>query len=115
MTKNIIVFIGDGMGIQTHTLARIYKGQSRQGVSGEEASLAWETFPSMGLLKVRPMFIEPAKGGQSPEIMGTEVQTKRRTFERRFLSTAVAGNLNCKMGMLKIFEFSCSWHPYGAS
>ena len=55
------------------------------------------------------------KGGQSPEIMGTEVQTKRRTFERRFLSTAVAGNLNCKMGMLKIFEFSCSWHPYGAS
>ena len=23
--KNVIIFVGDGMGIQTHTLARIYK------------------------------------------------------------------------------------------
>ena len=58
--KNVVLFVGDGMGLNTVTAARIYKGQSRQGVSGEEASLAWETFPSMGLLKVRPMFIEPA-------------------------------------------------------
>ena len=50
MTKNIIVFIGDGMGIQTHTLARIYKGQQR-GEPGEEGSLAWERFPTTGLLK----------------------------------------------------------------
>ena len=25
--KNVIIFVGDGMGIQTHTLARIYKVQ----------------------------------------------------------------------------------------
>ena len=23
--KNVIIFVGDGMGIQTHTMARIYK------------------------------------------------------------------------------------------
>ena len=33
--KNVIIFIGDGMGINTHTGARIYKGQ-KNGKSGEE-------------------------------------------------------------------------------
>ena len=58
--KNVVLFVGDGMGLNTVTAARIYKGQSRQGVSGEEASLAWERFPSMGLLKVRSMPTDPA-------------------------------------------------------
>ena len=35
--KNVILFIGDGMGISTLTAARIFEGQSR-GESGEEAS-----------------------------------------------------------------------------
>ena len=26
--KNVIIFVGDGMGVQTHTASRIYKGQS---------------------------------------------------------------------------------------
>jgi alkaline phosphatase len=32
------------MGVQTHTAARIYKGQ-KQGRSGEEEILVWEKFP----------------------------------------------------------------------
>ena len=48
--KNIIIFIGDGMGVNTHTAARIYKGQ-KNGGSGEEAILAWETFPYTGQSK----------------------------------------------------------------
>ena len=73
--KNVIIFVGDGMGIQTHTMARIYKvtalikpvwriniiinininilhiqGQLR-GETGEESQLAWETFPYSGLIK----------------------------------------------------------------
>ena len=50
--KNVIIFVGDGMGIQTGTMARIYKGQ-KMGKSGEESVLEWEKFPTTGLSKVR--------------------------------------------------------------
>lgn len=49
--KNVIVFIGDGMGISTITAGRIFDGQ-RQGMSGEEHALAFESFPYTGLVKV---------------------------------------------------------------
>lgn len=48
--KNVIIFIGDGMGVSTITAARIFDGQSR-GESGEENSLAFETFPYVALSK----------------------------------------------------------------
>ncbi|WNO10086.1 alkaline phosphatase [Teredinibacter sp. KSP-S5-2] len=48
--KNVIVFIGDGMGVSTVTAARIFDGQSR-GASGEENVLPFETFPHVGLVK----------------------------------------------------------------
>ncbi|KAJ1519733.1 hypothetical protein ONE63_004989 [Megalurothrips usitatus] len=51
VAKNVIIFIGDGMGVSTTTAARIYKGQ-KQGRAGPEGStLAWERFPSIGLFK----------------------------------------------------------------
>lgn len=43
--KNVVLFVGDGMGINTMTASRIYK-------HGEQGRLAWEAFPHMGLLKV---------------------------------------------------------------
>ncbi|NXC86042.1 PPBI1 phosphatase, partial [Cercotrichas coryphoeus] len=49
--KNIILFMGDGMGLSTMSAARIYKGQLAGG-SGEESVLAMETFPHMALAKV---------------------------------------------------------------
>ena len=49
--KNIIVFVGDGMGVSTHTMSRIYKGQ-KKGRSGEEESLVWEDWDYSGLIKV---------------------------------------------------------------
>ncbi|NXH37985.1 PPBI1 phosphatase, partial [Dicaeum eximium] len=49
--KNIILFMGDGMGLSTVSAARIYKGQLAGG-SGEESVLAMETFPHMALAKV---------------------------------------------------------------
>jgi alkaline phosphatase len=42
--KNVILFIGDGMGITTITAARIYAGQ-RQGLDGESYRLAMEKLP----------------------------------------------------------------------
>ncbi len=51
IAKNVIIFVGDGMGIQTGTMGRIYKGQ-KAGRSGEEERLVWEEFPTTGLSKV---------------------------------------------------------------
>ncbi len=48
--KNVILFIGDGMGITTVTAARILEGQLR-GESGEENSLSFEQFPNVALSK----------------------------------------------------------------
>ncbi len=48
--KNVILFIGDGMGISTITAARIYDGQQNGG-TGEENSLSFEKFPQLALVK----------------------------------------------------------------
>ncbi|XP_028394024.1 alkaline phosphatase-like [Dendronephthya gigantea] len=48
--KNVIFFLGDGMGISTTTAARIFDGQSR-GISGEENVLSWEEFPYTAISK----------------------------------------------------------------
>ena len=48
--KNIILFVGDGMGVTTVTAARIFQGQ-QQGMSGEENSLSFGKFPFVGLSK----------------------------------------------------------------
>lgn len=48
--KNIILFVGDGMGISTLTAARILEGQLR-GESGEENLLSFEAFPYTALIK----------------------------------------------------------------
>lgn len=45
VAKNIILFVGDGMGPSTVTTARIY-------AKGESGYLAFEKFPHIGALKV---------------------------------------------------------------
>lgn len=49
IAKNVIIFVGDGMGITTITSSRIYKG-------GESHKFTFEQFPHIGLLKVRFQF-----------------------------------------------------------
>ncbi len=48
--KNVIVFIGDGMGVSSFTASRIWEGQQR-GEPGEENFLSWEKFPHAALVK----------------------------------------------------------------
>ncbi len=50
--KNVILFVGDGMGIVTLTTARIFEGQSIAGnEGGEEHELFFENFPHTALVK----------------------------------------------------------------
>jgi alkaline phosphatase len=53
--KNVILMVGDGMGISTITAARIFDGQrpidGRAPSSGEENSLAWDRMTNTALVK----------------------------------------------------------------
>ena len=49
-SRNVILFVGDGMGVSTVTAARIFEGQQR-GQSGEENYLSFEEFPHVALVK----------------------------------------------------------------
>jgi len=48
--QNVILFIADGMNIDTITAARIFDGQSR-GESGVENRLSFETFPNSAFVR----------------------------------------------------------------
>jgi alkaline phosphatase len=50
VARNVILFIGDGMGVSTVTAVRILDGQ-RKGMSGEENILPFERFPHVALAK----------------------------------------------------------------
>lgn len=62
--KNVILFVGDGMGISTLTSARIHKGQLA-GNPGEEGYLSFESFPHTALVKTYNV------DAQTPDSAGT--------------------------------------------
>ncbi|WP_444995457.1 alkaline phosphatase [Aliikangiella sp. IMCC44359] len=62
--KNIILFVGDGMGLSTVTAARILDGQNK-GMSGEENNLSFDQFPFAGLAKTYNV------DAQTPDSAGT--------------------------------------------
>ena len=55
LAKNVILFVGDGMGPSTVTATRILKGQLT-GAPGEEGLLEFEKFPNVGVVKVLYMY-----------------------------------------------------------
>ncbi|MEI6897280.1 MAG: alkaline phosphatase [Psychromonas sp.] len=81
--KNIIVFIGDGMGISTLTAARILDGQNKEN-SGEEGLLSFEKFPRTALVKTYNV------DAQTPDSAGT--------------MTAMMSGLKTDMGVLGVAE-----------
>ncbi|XP_071446775.1 alkaline phosphatase-like, partial [Hetaerina americana] len=50
VARNVVLFVGDGMGVSTVTAARILRGQQLGG-SGEDHRLAFEKFPHLALAK----------------------------------------------------------------
>lgn len=48
--RNVILFVGDGMGVSTVTAARVHKGEAAGG-GGEDASLSFESFPNLALAR----------------------------------------------------------------
>lgn len=73
--RNVILFVGDGMGISTVTAARIYAGQV-EGGPGEDHKLSFETLPYLGLAKTYNT------NQQTPDSAGTmtAMMTGRKTL-----------------------------------
>ena len=81
--KNIILFVGDGMGMSTVTAARILAGQM-QGQSGEEYQLSFEKMPFAGLSKTYNT------NQQTPDSAGT--------------ATAMLAGVKTKAGVINVDE-----------
>ncbi len=81
--KNVILFVGDGMGISTITAARILAGQL-EGEMGEEHQLSFETMPFSGFVKTYNV------DAQTPDSAGT--------------MTAMASGVKTDAGVLGIDE-----------
>jgi len=64
VARNVILFVGDGMGVSTVTAARILEGQLR-GMNGEENNLSFDLFPYTGLAKTYNV------DAQTPDSAGT--------------------------------------------
>ncbi|MDF1780870.1 MAG: alkaline phosphatase [Alcanivoracaceae bacterium] len=62
--KNVILFVGDGMGVSTITAARILEGQMK-GMPGEENNLSFDLFPYTGMAKTYNV------DAQTPDSAGT--------------------------------------------
>ncbi|KPZ65355.1 Alkaline phosphatase precursor [Pseudoalteromonas sp. P1-16-1b] len=81
--KNVILFVGDGMGISTITAARILAGQL-QGEMGEDHQLSFETMPYSGFVKTYNV------DAQTPDSAGT--------------MTAMASGVKTDVGVIGIDE-----------
>jgi alkaline phosphatase len=73
--KNVILFVGDGMGISTITAARIYDGQSR-GEPGEENSLSFESFPNVALIKTYSTNQQVPESASTATAMNSGMKTR---------------------------------------
>ncbi|MEI6145220.1 MAG: alkaline phosphatase [Methylococcales bacterium] len=72
--KNVILFVGDGMGISTITASRIYDGQSKGG-KGEENSLVFEYAPYLALSKTYSVDQQTPDSAPTMTAMVTGIKT----------------------------------------
>lgn len=94
--KNVILFIGDGMGISTITAARIHAGQLK-GTDGESYRLAMETLPYAALSKTYSHDAQVSDSASTATAMVAGVKVRSRTLgitkEAAYSNCAsVAGN-----------------------
>lgn len=73
--RNLILFVGDGMGPTTVAAARILEGQQR-GAPGEENLLSFETFPHTGYSKTYNTDLQTPDSAGTMSAMMSGVKTR---------------------------------------
>jgi alkaline phosphatase len=94
--KNVILFVGDGMGVSTLTAARILQGQ-RNNQLGEEGYLSFETFPYSAQVKTYNVDAQTPDSAGTMTAMISGVKTDAGVIGvneniERGVCTTVAGN-----------------------
>ncbi|XP_038075863.1 alkaline phosphatase-like isoform X1 [Patiria miniata] len=79
VAKNVVFFLGDGMGVSTVTAARILKGQN-MGNPGEETVLKWEEFSSVALSKTYGVDKQVVSSGSSATAFFCGVKANNNMF-----------------------------------
>jgi alkaline phosphatase len=77
--KNVILFLGDGMGISTVVASRIYEGQQR-GVDGESNSLSFEKLPWTALSKTYSHDTQVTDSAAGITAITTGVKTRNKVI-----------------------------------
>ena len=77
--RNVILFVGDGMGISTITAARIHAGQLK-GTDGESYRLAMETLPHAALSKTYSHDAQVSDSASTATAMVAGVKVPSRTL-----------------------------------
>lgn len=72
--KNVILFLGDGMGVSTVTAARIFEGQ-QQGRDGERNLLSFEKLPYLAMSKTYSANQQTADSAPTMSAIMTGVKT----------------------------------------
>jgi len=73
--RNVILFLGDGMGGSTVTAARIFAGQ-QAGQPGEDHALSFERFPNVSLVKTYNTDAQVADSAGTMSAIVTGVKTR---------------------------------------
>ncbi|MEY4580395.1 MAG: alkaline phosphatase, placental type [Pseudomonadota bacterium] len=73
--RNVILFVGDGMGVSTITASRILEGQNK-GNPGEENRLSFEEFPYLSLVKTYSVNQQTSDSAPTMTAMVTGAKTK---------------------------------------
>lgn len=86
--KNVILFVGDGMGITTIAAARIFDAQERSKgsdfpLAGEDNSLSFETLPFSALVKTYNTNAQVPDSAGTASAMNTGIKTKIRYINLR--------------------------------
>lgn len=79
IAKNVILFVGDGMGVSTVTAARILRGQLN-GRPGEETILKFEEFPHAAFSKTYILDRQTPDSAATATAMVSGVKTNYRTL-----------------------------------
>ena len=77
--RNVIIFVGDGMGVSTITASRIYAGQKR-GLDGESHRLTMDTLPYSALSRTFSHDFQVADSASTATAMFSGVKTNSRTL-----------------------------------
>lgn len=73
--RNVVLFVGDGMSLETVAAARILAGQ-RAGQPGEEYRLSWEDFPYTALSRTYNIDLQTPDSAGTMSAMATGVKTR---------------------------------------